>query len=43
MRTNSENRKPTNAEFNILGVIWEHGSATVREVYEHLDKLEEEK
>ncbi len=36
MPKTSANRKPTDAEFNILGVIWERGSATVREVYEQL-------
>ena len=29
-------KRPTEAEMNILGVIWERGSATVREVYEDL-------
>lgn len=29
-------RRPTEAEFNILGVIWERGRATVREVHEAL-------
>jgi predicted transcriptional regulator len=29
-------RKPTEAEFNILSVIWERGSATVREVHDAL-------
>lgn len=35
------NRKPTDAEFNILGVIWERGSATVREVYEQLGQTQD--
>jgi len=29
-------RRPTEAEMNILGVFWERGPATVREVYEQL-------
>lgn len=29
-------RKPTEAEFNILGVIWERETTTVREVHEIL-------
>ena len=29
-------KKPTDAELAILGVIWERGSATVREVYRQL-------
>ena len=33
--------KPTDAEFNILGVIWERGSATVREVFNHLSEKQE--
>jgi len=31
-------RKPTEGEFNILGVIWERTSATVREVHDELSK-----
>ncbi len=30
------NRKPTDAELAILGVIWDRGSATVREVFQAL-------
>lgn len=30
------NRKPTDSELAILGVIWERGSATVREVFDQL-------
>jgi BlaI family penicillinase repressor len=30
---NDTPRKPTEAEFNILGVIWEQGTTTVREVH----------
>jgi BlaI family penicillinase repressor len=28
--------KPTPAEVEILGILWDHGPATVREVHEHL-------
>jgi predicted transcriptional regulator len=31
------NQKPTEAELEILGVLWQHGEATVREVYEILN------
>ena len=35
--TNSDiPKKPTEAEFNILGVIWKRERATVREVYDEL-------
>ena len=34
-------KKPTEGEFNILGVIWERESATVREVYDQLSKRRE--
>lgn len=34
-------KKPTEGEFNILGVIWERKSATVREVYDQLRKRRE--
>lgn len=36
-----ERRKPTDAEFTILAVIWERGSATVREVFGDLSKQQE--
>ena len=36
-----ELRKPTDAEFKILRVIWEWKSATVREVFNHLSENEE--
>ena len=29
-------RKPTPAEVEILGILWDHGPATVREVHERL-------
>ncbi len=32
----TDKRKPTESETNILAVIWEKGSATVREVYDDL-------
>ena len=38
MTTKPENRKPTEAELAILDVIWERGSATVREVYQVLNE-----
>ena len=31
-----QNRKPTDSELAILGVIWDRGSATVREVFDQL-------
>ncbi len=34
-------RKPTEAESKILGVIWECGEATVREVFEQLNARED--
>ena len=34
-------KKPTDAELAILGVIWERGSATVREVHEQLSATQE--
>ena len=36
MPRGNQGRKPTDAEFAILAVIWERGSATVREVYDDL-------
>lgn len=36
-----QKRKPTDAEFNILGVIWSKKKATVREVHEELSKHQE--
>jgi predicted transcriptional regulator len=41
MAKKSETRKPTDAEFKILRVIWEWKSATVREVFNHLSENEE--
>lgn len=29
---------PTNAELDILHVLWDHGTATVRQVHEHLSQ-----
>ncbi|MDA1264348.1 MAG: BlaI/MecI/CopY family transcriptional regulator [Planctomycetota bacterium] len=34
-------KRPTEAEMNILGVIWERGSATVREVFEQLQTTQD--
>ena len=31
-------RRPTDAECNILSIIWDRGTATVREVYEELSQ-----
>ena len=36
MSRKSSSKKPTDAELAILGVIWDRGSATVREVHEVL-------
>jgi len=36
MTENNAPKKPTEAEFNILGVIWKRERATVREVYDDL-------
>ena len=41
MLNRNPDRKPTNAELKILKVVWEHGAATVREVYEQLSKRED--
>ena len=38
MMKKTKNRKPTDAELAILEVIWERGSATVREVYQVLNE-----
>ena len=34
-------RRPTDAECNILSIIWDRGTATVREVYEDLSQRQE--
>lgn len=36
-----QERKPTDAELAILGVIWDRGSATVREVFQALGQRQE--
>ena len=41
MAGKSNDRKPTDAECKILGVLWEHGAATVRQVFDHLRQREE--
>ncbi len=41
MRKKTHPKKPTEAEFNILGVIWERDSATVREVHGVLSKRQD--
>ena len=38
MSKKNQPKKPTEAELNILGVIWKRGSATVREVHDELSK-----
>ena len=38
MTKKSNNQKPTDAEMNILGVIWKHKSTTVRKVFDDLSK-----
>ncbi len=37
----AETRRPTDAEFVILRALWDLGSATVREVYDHLNQRKE--
>jgi predicted transcriptional regulator len=37
----TDTRKPTESEMNILAVIWEKGSATVREVHDDLRARQE--
>ncbi len=41
MPKKSEIRKPTDAEFKILSVIWDRQSTTVREVFNQLSENEE--
>ena len=41
MPEKSEIRKPTDAEFKILSVIWDRQSTTVREVFNQLSENEE--
>jgi len=41
MRKKSQPRKPTEAEFKILGVIWDRDTATVREVHDELKKRQD--
>ncbi len=41
MRKNKSPRKPTEAEFNILGAIWERNSATVREIHDQLSERQD--
>ena len=35
--TNRRSKRPTDAELEILGVLWEGGPSTVREVHAHLE------
>ena len=41
MSSNTPDRTPTEAELKILRVLWEHGSQSVREVFEHLRQAED--
>jgi BlaI family transcriptional regulator, penicillinase repressor len=41
MLKDKDQRRPTAAEFTILAVIWERGSATVRQVHEELSQHQE--
>ncbi len=41
MKKESNKKRPTEAELNILGVLWERGPSTVREVHEVLHPSEE--
>ncbi len=41
MSIRKSRRKPTDSELKILGVIWQHGPKTVREVHDLLIKQEE--
>ena len=36
-----DHRRPTEAECNILSVLWERGNATVREVYQDLSERQD--
>ena len=40
MSNPQSDRAPTEAELKILRVLWEHGTLTVREVYDHLREQE---
>lgn len=40
-RRGAQARKPTDAELAILGVVWDMGSATVRQVHEALSATQE--
>jgi len=39
--SNNKLLKPTEGELEILGVLWDKGSATVREVHEHINNYKE--
>jgi BlaI family penicillinase repressor len=39
--TNSKQIKPTEGELEILQVLWDKGSATVRDVHEHINQYKE--
>lgn len=38
---NSKQNKPTDGELEILGVLWEKGAATVRDVHEQINQTRE--
>lgn len=41
MTPSGNSKRPTDAELNILAVLWERGSATVREVHEDLARSQD--
>lgn len=41
MTKSPASKRPTDAEIEILGVIWDRGPSTVREVFEHLSAEKE--
>lgn len=39
--SSAKNTKPTESELEILGILWEKGACTVREVHEVLEKVKD--
>jgi len=39
MKDNAIPLKPTDAELDILNILWKYGAATVRQVHEHLTQI----
>lgn len=39
--SSAKNTKPTESELEILGILWEKGACTVREVHEVLEKIKD--